>query len=127
MLTLPQAMAEIAGRAARQVFYVYTLLRPDGQPFYVGMGKGRRIAYHERVAAAGAKGHKSTLIRKLQSGDGVRYVVEFFSDRAAAVAREVDLIALLGRRDRGAGPLLNATAGGEGAVDIFGNYIDDSL
>lgn len=47
-------------------FYVYLLLRPNGKPFYVGKGTGRRISSHEGEARKGnCRCHKCNIIRKI--------------------------------------------------------------
>lgn len=117
-LSREAAAARLAAEAGR--FYVYVLLKPDGTPFYVGKGIGRRVFGHEAEAWNTAKvSHKLNLIRRLRrEGQEVGYALDsFFSDEAAAHARERELIALYGRHDLGRGPLTNQLDGGEGAAN----------
>lgn len=99
----------------RADFYVYILFRENGVPFYVGKGRGRRLAAHECAARRGAKGHRFSIIRDLLArGLGVecRKVHEGLTD-AEAIALEVAWIAEIGRKVHG-GPLVNETDGGDG-------------
>jgi hypothetical protein len=97
-------------------FYVYILSKPDGSPFYVGCGRGSRIAQHVAASRHNKTHPKSRMIRSiLRSGETVQYQIESWHlDYRLALAREVELIRSLGRRDLGAGPLLNLTDGGDG-------------
>jgi len=116
VVSLSDAVLEI-GRSPEK-FYVYVLHRADG-PFYVGKGNARRIAVHEEHARTKRRGHKLSIIRGLMSGAGVGYeLVAFFDCEADAFAEEARLIASIGRRDHGAGSLVNLTDGGEGPVGL---------
>lgn len=92
-------------------FYVYAWLRPCGEPFYIGKGRGSRDAISKRnrlfqniTAKIRESGQEPTIIR----------ILEHLSE-ASALDLEVALIRQYGRRDKGTGILANATDGGEGA------------
>lgn len=101
-------------------FYVYILRRPDGRPFYVGMGSGRRVLVHEELARTGDTSEKSHVIRKVWASGGEvrREIVARFGTDLEAKAHEVSLIAEIGRKDLGAGPLVNRTGGGDGVTSL---------
>lgn len=105
-------------KTARQPYYVYVLARPDSQPFYVGIGTGRRIGDHAiQAMRQNLDSHKLRVIRKLwKDGSEISYTIHaWFDDRADAASAEACLIASIGRRDTRTGPLTNCTDGGEGA------------
>lgn len=110
-------MTTSAAGTEENPFYVYTLNRPNGVPFYVGMGRGNRVQRHEDTARRGEKSHKANVIRKIwaQGLQVQRSIVERFPTSIEAKAFEVELIRQIGRLDIGAGPLVNLTAGGDGA------------
>ena len=83
------------------IYYVYTYNREDGTPYYVGKGKGRR-AYTS---------HRSVHVPKDRSR--IVFLYENMTE-AEAHAKEIELIALYGRKDNGTGILRNLTDGGEG-------------
>lgn len=88
-------------------FYVYVWRQPDGEPFYVGKGKGNR-AYNTAV--------RSKEFKEIYALGGCTVeIVDWFIHESQAHAFEVDLIARYGRRENG-GLLVNKTDGGEGAV-----------
>lgn len=88
-------------------FYVYVWRRPNGQPFYVGKGKGNR-AYNTAA--------RSKEFKEIYALDGCAVeIVDWFIHESQAHALEVDLIARYGRREIG-GLLVNKTDGGEGPV-----------
>lgn len=103
--------------ASAMPFYVYVLLRPNGQPFYVGKGVGRRVLQHEAEARnTTRRTHKLNVIRAIHhSGRSVGYAIAgFFDQEVEAHACERRLILEIGRHDLGTGPLTNQTDGGEG-------------
>lgn len=92
-------------------YYVYILARPNGKPFYVGKGQGNRVYSHEREAKRGCDCRKCRTIRKIwqMGGEVQRYTVFTTDDEHEALAFEVELIALYGRKT-----LVNHTDGGDG-------------
>ena len=101
-------------------FYVYQLARPDGTPFYIGKGIGRRLFHHEAEAKGPGYSHKLNTIRLFQrNGETIRYsILAFFDCEAECHACEVSEIKRIGRFDLKAGPLTNLTDGGEGIVGL---------
>ena len=101
-------------------FYVYQLSKPDGMPFYIGKGIGRRVFNHETEAVGPGKSHKLNTIRLMKSlGYSIDYlVVEFFDCEATCHEREIYEIRRVGRHDLGSGPLTNLTDGGEGTTGL---------
>lgn len=117
--TLSAVMAEIKANPKKS--YVYVLSRPDGTPFYVGVGTGDRILNHEREMRRGFRGHKTAIIRKIiASGENIRYSISaWFEIWRDAALEERRLIAKIGRYDLGLGPLSNRTDGGDGIVGLI--------
>lgn len=102
-------------------FYIYVLLRPDGQPFYVGKGLGKRLFNHDADARnTTLTTHKLNVIRVIRkNGGNVSYALPYFcDDEAEAHAFEVKLISSIGRHDLKKGPLTNQTAGSEGVTGL---------
>lgn len=106
----------------RSDYYVYILFRPStGQPFYVGMGTGRRIEnYRKRcVAHRRNKTHKTFILLKAfrEGTDIPRVKVATNLTRAEAAQIEIAFIRAIGREEFG-GPLTNLTDGGDGPVEF---------
>ncbi|QOZ55450.1 GIY-YIG nuclease family protein [Bradyrhizobium sp. CCBAU 53338] len=117
----PEFLTDVASvRAAIRAgkpYYVYVLHRPDGRPFYVGKGVNLRVLDHEAEARNTTRlTHKLNVIRSLfRLKVSIHYHLDsFFEDEAEALARERQLIQIIGRHDLGTGPLTNQTDGGEG-------------
>lgn len=88
-------------------FYVYVWRRPNGEPFYVGKGTGKR-AY--------STNKRSKEFKEVYALGGCTVdIVDWFIHESQAHAFEIDLIERFGRRQFG-GILVNKTDGGEGAV-----------
>ena len=100
------------------MFYVYVYRDPRplkaNQPVYVGKGSGNRDLSHwskgshnkpfqDFISHLKLRGHVALCERVLQT-----------ESEAEAFAKEVELIALYGRRNLGTGTLFNLTDGGEG-------------
>ncbi len=88
--------------------YVYVHLKADTlEPFYVGEGQKRR-GWHTH----GRSKHWNSVVRK----HGVLVMIAQ-DDMLEAFAFELErnLIARIGRKDKGLGPLVNYTDGGDGA------------
>ncbi len=99
-------------------YYVYQLrLSGSDTPFYIGKGKGRRIAYHFTPSGLKTRSMKNSIIKKAMN-DGVEIHSEIlFSGLTEneALIKEVELIGFYGRRDTGTGILANHTDGGDGS------------
>ncbi len=126
MRSLDSCLDEVQPRKGD--FYVYVLHRPCGEPFYVGCGKVRprgrrnqRIAFHEEDAKSASTSHKCNVIRKIWAdGGSVGYsIAAWLSSEPEMFAKEIELIALLGRSDKGLGPLTNWSDGGDGIVNRY--------
>lgn len=88
-------------------FYVYEDIKPDGEVFYVGKGNDKRIRQNKRN-----RWHQF-ICKKFP--DWVRIRV-FEGTESECFLKECELIAFYGRRDKGLGPLVNLTDGGEGTT-----------
>lgn len=99
--------------------YIYLHRHADsGEPFYVGKGKLRRsLAIYERAYETRSRGkHWMHVIAK--HGLLVEIIAHCQTDEDAQHV-ERTLIAKIGRRDLGAGPLINRTDGGDGHAGII--------
>lgn len=100
-------------------FYVYVYRDPrptkNKQPVYVGKGTGDRDLSHW------SRGSHNKPLQDFMSHLRARVLVAICErvfetdDEQAAFAKEIELIALYGRRDLKVGSLFNLTNGGEGA------------
>lgn len=103
-------------------YYVYTYSYPDGTPFYVGKGTGRRSRVHLCEAKAGRNLHlwRIRIIKKLLDAGKqpiIKKIIENITDEFAKLI-EQEYIAKYGRRDIKTGILVNSTDGGDGASNL---------
>jgi hypothetical protein len=107
-------------KASDKPLYVYILSRPDGTPFYVGFGSGKRVISHLWPRPLRARSFKNSIIKKtLTARQSIGFeIVGFFATRPEAAAAECATISKIGRRDQGNGPLANLTSGGDGVRDL---------
>lgn len=104
------------------MFYVYVYRDPrptkNNQPVYVGKGTGDRDLSHWSRGSHNKP--FQDFIAHLKARGLVATCERVFETEAEdlAFAKEIELIALYGRRDLGRGPLFNLTDGGEGAAGM---------
>jgi hypothetical protein len=92
-------------------YYVYCLYRPDGHPFYVGKGSGKRLHDHERDKNNPHKRNIIALATRCGQEIDKRKLVEGLQEEDA-YELERFLIQEIGREPQG--PLVNLTDGGDG-------------
>lgn len=107
-------------------YYVYMLLRPNGEPFYVGKGRDERIGDHRQEAKSlrskpGRKSIKVRVIHKLwKEGKDFKEKIVFSNlKEQLAFDLEMKLISVFGRINCGTGCLANMTDGGEGTSGLI--------
>lgn len=96
--------------------YVYNKFKFDYEPFYIGLGKKRRIDYHVNNAKYHSKKSlKDNIILKILKNNEspIRYKLYENITLESAVRLERILIKLIGRRNISTGSLANLTKGGE--------------
>ena len=100
------------------MFYVYVYRDPrktkNNQPVYVGKGTGARDLSHWAKGSHNKPFQDFLAHLKARGLASLPERVFETADECAAFAKEVELIALYGRRDIGTGTLFNRTDGGEG-------------
>jgi len=96
-------------------FYVYEIQYPDGTPFYVGKGKGKRMYIHLKKNDDKNK-LKQNIINKIRRNGNEPITITVVNDLTEDKAYEIEksLITHYGRRNIGTGILSNLTDGGEG-------------
>lgn len=97
------------------MWYVYTWKKPDGTPFYVGMGKTSK-RWNPKTAF-NRNPHCRRTVYLIGAENVLVDKIENLSKWEAAKL-EMELIARYGRADLGLGPLTNLTDGGEGIQNI---------
>ncbi len=85
----------------------------DYEPFYIGKGKNNRILIENHLKTTNSFLYKK--IKKLNNNN--INIIKLFDNLKEddAFKYEIELIKAIGRRDKGLGPLVNLTDGGEGS------------
>lgn len=96
-------------------YYVYIIFRLDGSPCYIGKGCGKRWRDHFKPSRQTTKNniHLARIIA-LSGGELPALIIRSGMTNEEACAMEIAFIAAIGRADKGLGPLVNVTDGGEG-------------
>lgn len=133
---MPRKNASTKSKSHELIYYVYVLMDKSEigpfaygdylfkyKPIYIGKGKTNRSEHHVQNAFVKREDGsfkydtlKDRKIRKIIRTGGsvsVRRSKQMTND-ADASAKEINLIAAIGRRDLGRGPLCNMTNGGDG-------------
>lgn len=107
----------------KKPYYVYILFSPNGNPFYVGKGKGDRIEAHEQETRyylrnkrwTGLNEYKLKLIADIWSkSQTVSYSIDsWHDDNESAGNREKEIIKLFGKMVNKTGILTNIRDGGD--------------
>ncbi len=97
----------------KRIYYVYVIFRPNGEPCYVGKGKGGRWKDHVRNAR---NPHLRNIYAKAD-GDLPIVKIRYGITEQQAFEVEAALIAAL-RRESDGGPLVNLTTGGDGVSGL---------
>jgi hypothetical protein len=94
-------------------YYIYLIYHPNGTPCYVGKGRSHRWKQH-------AKASSNQRLARIYAKYGDLPIVKVKENltNEEAMREEVLLIASIGRENKGMGPLVNFTDGGEGASGI---------
>lgn len=94
-------------------YYIYLIYHPNGTPCYVGKGRAHRWKQH-------AKTSSNQRLARIYAKYGDLPIVKVKENltNEEAMREEVLLIASIGRENKGMGPLVNFTDGGEGASGI---------
>lgn len=101
-------------------YYLYALIRPDkdGEYFYIGKGKGKRIFKHFCKSEKKINLHKWNIIQKiLKNGykrEEIIKILMICDSEEYVKEMEIKLIAKIGRINTKTGSLTNLTDGGEG-------------
>jgi len=96
--------------------YVYVWYKPDGTPFYVGIGK-TTIRWNPNRPWSQRNRFCRTVLNKY-GRKNILFSVFGVASLYSAYRYERVLISRLGRADLGLGPLTNITAGGEGSTEL---------
>lgn len=100
-------------------YYIYRHIRLDtNEVFYVGMGKNRR--YKDKT---GRNNLWNRIFKKCKGNIYCEKILEELSFEEA-ISKEIEFIALYGRKDLGTGTLANLTDGGEGTKSLSKEIID---
>ena len=112
-------------------FYVYTYSYPDGTPFYVGKGTGRRDKRHLEQAkyAKKVKSWCAKIVKGLLGENKMPIIKRIIEniDEELALLIEAECIDKYGRRDIGTGILVNATDGGEAGMTSFAPEVRNKI
>ena len=88
------------------IYYVYSYVREDGSPYYIGKGKGNRVyGHHGKIPVPKDKSKIIFVFEELSEEDSHKL--------------ECQLIKYHGRKDLNTGILRNLTDGGEGTSGII--------
>lgn len=102
-----------------EIFYIYRHIRLDkNEPFYIGMGKVQNMnsnTHKNYYSRAYNMASRTIFWKRVLEKSGYEVEIIFESNnRQLVIEKEIEFIALYGRRDLTKGILVNLTDGGEG-------------
>lgn len=103
----------------RTNYYVYIWFRLDGRPLYVGKGKWRKVNRQRWEDHFRYPAMASPIVYAMYQKAEDKLPCVIWRDNlteAEAFATEVALIAAIGRKELGNGPLVNLSPGGDGST-----------
>ena len=112
---IPDIKAPAGNKVSK--FYVYGLYHND-VPFYIGKGSGKRAWNHKGIASRGSSLPVHKKIMSMESEPEIKILASGLTEKEA-YSKEEHVISDIGRRCKGAGPLLNLADGGDGGTSGF--------
>jgi hypothetical protein len=98
-------------------YFVYSYSYPNGTPYYIGKGSGRRhrVTLCDAKAGRNLEKYAVRVTRKILNNNELPIITKIASnlEEDVALQMEIELIAKYGRRDIGTGILTNCTDGGD--------------
>lgn len=99
---------------SKHKYYVYGLIYPNGQVFYIGKGSKYRIFQHEKDFSLNNKFKEDVITSIKVNKHQVKYIIyKWFNNEKNAYKYENYLISVVGRQNLGTGPLVNLVGGDE--------------
>lgn len=120
LLDRSAALTLLRGRSGWHLYVLWSVTADATFPFYVGIGRHRRALRHQNPTARAQNPIKRAIWdRCIKAGGRILYSFPHLDlDHETAKKAECELIATIGRRMTGSGPLANLTEGGEGVIGV---------
>jgi hypothetical protein len=118
MIIISKEQVKTLIRNSNSKYYSYVLIRNDGEPYYVGVGKGTRVFNHTRrceLEGGSNRLKNNVTLKELKNFGSINYaILGVNGSRKYCLDLEVKFILKYGLKVDGSGTLTNLTKGGEG-------------